>query len=114
MDKSGRRVGDTMPTKEELLEAIRECQEKELTYNTCEKLATFYTLLNYLYPTEDRGYSFLNEKDIFPIYNGSEFKKAIAGKDIEKVVDVLDEHMNVVKILYPKEYKAVIQMIMEG
>lgn len=103
-----------MPTKEELLEAIKECQEKELTYNTCEKLATFYTLLSYLYPTADRGYSYSNEIDIFPIYNGSEFREAITGKDIDKVVNVLDEHMSVIKILFPKEYKAVIETIMEG
>ena len=104
-----------MPTEEELLEAIKECQKKELTYNTCEKLATFYTLLNYLYPDRQEGYSFSYvEKDVFPADNGSEFREAIAGKNIEKVVDVLDEHMEVIKILYPKEYRSVISKILKG
>ena len=104
-----------MPTEQELLEAIKECQQKELTYNTCEKLATFYTLLNYLYSDKQEGYSFSYiETDIFPEFEGSEFKQAIAGKNIEKVVDVLDEHMDVIKILYPKEYRSVISKIMEG
>ena len=98
-----------MPSKEELLDAIKEIQSKEPTYSNCEKLATFYTLLRYLY-SEEEGQS----RDAFPASNGSEFREAIAGKDIGKVVDVLDEHMKVVMALFPKEYKAVIKMLEEG
>lgn len=98
-----------MPSKEELLDAIKEIQSKEPTYSNCEKLATFYTLLRYLY-SEEEGQS----RDAFPASNGSEFREAIAGKDIGKVVDVLDEHMKVVMTLFPKEYKAVIKMLEEG
>lgn len=100
-----------MPSKEEILEAIAECSKKEPTYSNCEKLATFYTLLRYLY-SEESGQSFSNGG--FPIMNGSEFREAITGKDIEKVVDVLDEHMKVVQVLYPKEYRSVINKILEG
>lgn len=104
-----------MPTKEELLEAISECQQKELTYSTCEKLATFYTLLNYLYSDQQEGYSFsYKETNTFPRFEGSKFKQAIAGKDIEKVVDVLDEHMDMIQILFPKEYNKLISILMEG
>lgn len=53
-------------------------------------------------------------RDAFPASSGSEFRQAIAGKDIGKVVDVLDEHMKVVMALFPKEYKAVIKMLEEG
>lgn len=98
-----------MPSKEDLLDAIKEIQNKEPTYANCEKLATFYTLLRYLY-SEEEGQS----RDAFPASNGSEFRQAIAGKDIGKVVDVLDEHMKVVMTLFPKEYKAVIRMLEEG
>ena len=98
-----------MPSKEELLDAIKEIQSKEPTYSNCEKLATFYTLLRYLY-SEEEGQS----RDAFPASSGSEFRQAIAGKDIGKVVDVLDEHVKVVMTLFPKEYKAVIKMLEEG
>jgi hypothetical protein len=98
-----------MPSKEELLDAIKEIQSKEPTFSNCEKLATFYTLLRYLY-SEEEGQS----RDAFPASSGSEFRQAIAGKDIGKVVDVLDEHMKVVQALFPKEYKAVIKMLEEG
>jgi hypothetical protein len=97
-----------MPSKEELLDAIKEIQQKEPSYSNCEKLATFYTLLRYLY-SEEEGQS----RDAFPASNGSEFRQAIAGKDIERVVDVLDEHMEVVMLLFPKEYKEVIRRIRE-
>jgi hypothetical protein len=98
-----------MPSKEELLDAIKEIQSKEPTYANCEKLATFYTLLRYLY-SEEKGQS----RDAFPASSGSEFRQAIAGKNIEKVVDVLDEHMEMVQVLFPKEYKEVIRRIEEG
>ena len=98
-----------MPSKEDLLDAIKEIRDKEPTYANCEKLATFYTLLRYLY-SEEEGQS----RDAFPASNGSEFRQAIAGKDIGKVVDVLDEHMKVVMTLFPKEYKAVIRVLEEG
>lgn len=100
-----------MPSKEEILEAIAECSKKEPTYSNCEKLATFYTLLRYLY-SEENGQSFSNGG--FPVMSGSEFREAITGKNIEKVVDVLDEHMKVVQVLYPKEYRSVINKILEG
>ena len=99
-----------MPSKEELLDAIKEIQNKEPSYSNCEKLATFYTLLRYLYSEEDEAQS----RDAFHVSNGSEFRQAIAGKNIEKVVDVLDEHMEMVQVLFPKEYKEVIRRIEEG
>ena len=99
-----------MPTKEELEEAIKDLSAKEPSYSNCEKLATFYTLLSYLYSEE--GYS--HDAGAFPVTNGSEFREAISGKDLGRVVDILDEHMDVVKMLFPKEYREVIRLIEEG
>lgn len=97
-----------MPTKEELLEAIRECEQRTPSYSNCEKLLTFRSLLKELYPEddvkEDRRQSFA----ISPTLPRSEFMEAIADKDMMKVFDVLDEHMKVVQVLFPKEYNAVL------
>ena len=101
-----------MPTKLEILQAIAELQSKEPTYSTCEKLATFYTLLRFLYSEEDVGIK-SEPIIIFPEMNGSEFKEAISGKQVNKVVDVLNEHMQVAQLLFPKEYNAVITKIGE-
>ena len=102
-----------MPSKEELLDAIAECSQREASYSNCEKLATFYTLLSYLYSQEDGHSHSISTVNYFPVMNGSEFREAITGKNIDKVVDVLDEHMNVIKLLFPKEYMAVIKKIDE-
>jgi len=100
-----------MPTKEELLEAIRECEQRTPSYSNCEKLLTFRSLLKDLYPEEevieDRRQSFA----ISPTSSRSEFMEAIADKDMMKVLDVLDEHMKVVQALFPKEYQAVLSKI---
>lgn len=100
-----------MPTKEELLEAIRECEQRTPSYSNCEKLLTFRSLLKDLYPEEevieDRRQSFA----IYPTSSRSEFMEAIADKDMMKVLDVLDEHMKVVQVLFPKEYQAVISKV---
>lgn len=103
-----------MPTKEELLEAIRECEQRTPSYSNCEKLLTFRSLLKDLYPdpdpenkiVEDRRQSFA----VSPT-NKSEFMEAIADKDMMKVLDVLDEHMKVAQVLFPKEYQAVLSKI---
>lgn len=100
-----------MPTKEELLEAIRECEQRTPSYSNCEKLLTFRSLLKDLYPdpeveVEDRRQSFA----VSPT-SKSEFMEAIADKDMMKVLDVLDEHMKVAQVLFPKEYQAVLGKI---
>lgn len=102
-----------MPTKEELLDAIRDLQSKTPTYATCEKLATFYTLLSSLYSDNTQGYSYSSAVSVFDDGSGSEFREAISGKNVDKVIDVLDEHMDVIKLLFPKEYMAVIRKIDE-
>lgn len=100
-----------MPTKLELLQAIADLQSREPTYNTCEKLATFYTLLSVLYSDDQENVRSVT-MNIFPDTVG-EFGEVISGKQIDKVIDVLNEHFEVVKVLFPKEYDAVISRISE-
>lgn len=45
-------------------------------------------------------------------YDG-ELGKAISGKNMSKVIAILSEHMQAIKILYPKEYQAVLDRIAE-
>lgn len=98
-----------IPTEQELLEAIAEVSEKVPNYDTCEKLSTFYSLLNFLY-RQDSGYSY-EVKEIVPSTEGSEFRVAVAGIPISEMINILDEHMSVIRVLFPKEYKAVIKKL---
>lgn len=41
----------------------------------------------------------------------SEFIKVFEGADYIKAMEVLNEHMECVKVLYPKEYKKIISVL---
>ena len=94
-----------MPTKEELLKAIEDVAKQPDTYAKCQKLATFYILLNSLYPEEDFKNEFSTQFQSTNIDVGeSEFLQKIKGHDIIKVISVLDELMEALKALNPRLY----------
>ena len=94
-----------MPTKEELLKAIEDVAKQPDTYAKCQKLATFYILLNSLYPEEDFKNEFSTQFQSTNIDVGeSEFLQKIKGHDINKVLSVLDELMEALKALNPQLY----------
>lgn len=101
-----------MPTKEELLKAIDEVSRLPDTYSKCQKLATFYILLNSLYPEED----FKNDintqfQSTIPEFGSSEFLQKIKGHDMGSVFSILDELMDAVKVFNPKLYNNTIQKL---
>lgn len=108
-----------MITEKDLREAIAECQgARNPNASTCIKLAAFYTILNNLYPEQkeepvDVGYSMMPSYDEYvpQIQTDSEFINVCIDKDIVAVLEVLDEHMEVIKLLYPKEYQSLITKI---
>ena len=94
-----------MPTKEELLKAIDEVSRLPDTYSKCQKLASFYILLNSLYPEED----FKNDintqfQSTIPNLGESEFLKKIKGRELNYVFSVFDELMEALKALNPGLY----------
>ena len=110
-----------MITEKDLRAAIAECQgARNPNASTCIKLAAFYTILNNLYPEQkeeaaDAGYSTMpSYNDYLPqIQTGSEFMDICSQKEITAVLEVLDEHMEAIKLLYPKEYDSIIERIKE-
>lgn len=94
-----------MPTKEELLKAIDDVSRLPDTYSKCQKLATFYILLNLLYPEEENKNNISTQfQSIIPDFGESEFLKKIKGQDISKVISVFDELMEALKALNPSLY----------
>lgn len=108
-----------MITEKDLRAAIAECQgARNPNANTCIKLAAYYTILNTLYPELKQdpvevGYSMAPSYDDFVPYTQteSEFISVCMGKDILSVLEVLNEHMEAIKLLYPKEYDSIIEKI---
>ena len=94
-----------MPTKEELLKAIDDVSRLPDTYSKCQKLATFYILLNSLYPDEDFKNDISTQFHSTNIeFGNSEFLKKIKGREINYVFSVFDELMEALKALNPRLY----------
>lgn len=77
----------------------------ETTYSLCERLSWLYTVRDHLLPsTEDKATQELR---------GSEFLEAASGVPYPALMKVLDEHMQAIRVVYPKEYEGVMTRIME-
>lgn len=98
-----------MISKRDLLDAIAECERSPQNYRDCQKLATFYTLYDHLYPsgqTVDRV-----EETTVGLCGDSEFLKAIEGADAKKAWTTIDELMSTIKAMQPNLYQGVLAKI---
>lgn len=82
---------------------IEKLENQKTDYNTCSKLAVLYSI-------RDHSRKSLHSYS----YGQSEFLQACANAEIDKVLYILDEHMDTIKILYPKEYNTIIRMIKDS
>jgi len=79
------------------------------SYSDCEKLSVLYNIKNNL--AQDRPSSKAMSYSSAPA--ASEFLAVAQALDAETLLSVLDEHMDVVRVVFPKEYNAVIQKLKE-
>ena len=91
------------------LETIeREIQELEArgdtTYAVCERLAWLYVCRDHLRPT-------IAESRVTQQLGGSEFLEACSGVPYPSLMRVLDEHMSAIRVVYGREYDAVMERI---
>ena len=94
---------------------IDELESGETTWNNVQRLAMLYSVYEHLSPTEE-GTPILAHKivAVMPECGIGEFEEACTGKEIIPLIEILSEHMEVAKALYPKEYQAVIERIKES
>ena len=104
----------------DLDEAIAECQGKRNPdATTCMKLAAFYTIKHFMYPTAQKplpvapsySYAPAPSGDTVIIDSDSEFARAIDGKAQKDVWPVLDELMQTLAVVQPKVYTAVMKKL---
>lgn len=108
-----------MITKQDLEEAIAECQgQRNPTANTCLKLAAFYTIRKELFGEEKEVerpmYSYSSSPEpsgIIERYGDSEFFEAAEGKSLDGVMRVMDELMDSMKVLQPRIYDSVMRKV---
>lgn len=106
-----------MLTERDLLETIEECRMvRRPTASTCQLMASCYTILDHLFPESSRS------ADIAPVQlysmapepvetGGSEFVQAARAAGMTRLLDVMDEHMDCIRALYPKEYETIIRRL---
>lgn len=90
---------------EEVERTILELEKRDTTYATCERLAWLYIVHDHL------TQRIVKEKARATEMEGSPFLAACSGADIAEILRVMDEHMEAVRVIYPKEYEAVIRKI---
>ena len=90
---------------EEVERTILDLEKRDTTYATCERLAWLYIVHDHL------TQRIVQEKSRAAEMEGSPFLAACSGAEITEILRVVNEHMEAVRVIYPKEYEAVIRKI---
>ena len=78
--------------------------EFDTSFRACERLAWLYVVRDHL--AAKRMADGVTEE-----MQGSEFLRACSGLKYSSLMRVLDEHMNVLSVVQPKEYQALLEKI---
>ena len=110
----------------EIRETIEEIRRNGTTVGQAEKLALLYIAADHMEREEaereenatmERGYSRDAAPERVPdrimVDATSDFLRACNGAKIEDVLKVMDEHMQAISVLYPKEYNKILRSIKE-
>ncbi len=113
----------------ELNETIDDIKRKGGTVNDAIKLAMLYIAKEHMQREEDarkptetaQNYSYAAsepyQKEIptrTKKRRTSPFLTACEGVEIDDILDILDEHMEAINVLYPKEYEAILRKLDEN
>ena len=105
-----------MITKQDLLEAIAECQgTRNPTATTAIRLAAFFTILDHMEEPKEpvqNSYSYAAPVEGIIDYKGeSEFAKAVDGKPQKEVMRVFEELMDTIQELNERLYYGVLKKL---
>lgn len=89
---------------------ISELEARQASYKLCERLSWLYIVRDHLYA---KNYPPEGKAAIKSSLSGSEFLDAANGKPYEDVMQVINEHLETIKLLYPKTFDGVVQRIRE-
>lgn len=89
---------------------ISELEARQPSYKACERLSWLYIVRDHLY---EKMYPLEGKTALKSALSGSEFLDAANGKPYEDVLRVVDEHLETIRLLYPKTYSALVDKIRE-
>lgn len=92
---------------EEIEAEIKMLEAGKMNYSTLEKLSVLYSV---------RSQQDQKETDPMPRYSAaaepkSEFERIARNADPEVLISVMDEHMETLKAIYPREYDSIIRKL---
>lgn len=88
----------------EIAEEIEKLERDGTSYQNCVKLAVLYSIIDHK-PDKSQSYGFSYSS------SASRFLNACNGKRAEDILQIMDEHMEAIEALYPKEYNLIIERI---
>lgn len=94
----------------EIEKEILSLEQSDTNWQNIQKLSWLYTVRDHM--ARNNIAEIQDAKKMMPKYSG-EFGEVVSGVDIDGLMNILSEHMSVVKILHPKEYQAVLNRISE-
>lgn len=102
----------------EIRETIDDIRRHGTTIGQAEQLALLYIAADYMereegVQDEATQYSRTAAPERVSVEPKSDFLAACDGLDVQDVLDVLDEHMEAIRVLYPKEFAAVVRRLEE-
>lgn len=100
-----------MITIRELDGAIKECENAPTSYQNCEKLATFYTILEHMQTERQVEEHSYDAPHGIGEFGDSDFLKAVQGRDEADTWRILDELMDTVLITNPRLYQGVMRQL---
>ena len=87
---------------------ISELEARQPSYKLCERLSWLYIVRDHL---QEKFYPPKGNAALKTALSGSEFLDAANGKPYEKVMGIVDEHMETIRALYPKTYDSIVERI---
>ena len=96
----------------DLERTIEELEKNPSTYQDCEKLATFYILLDHLYG-ETPQVTVPKTQDKVGQYGESDFLAGVSGMDAGRAWLLMGELMEAVRVTNPRLYDSVMRKIAE-
>lgn len=95
---------------------IASLEEKKTSYDVIERLAWLYIVKDHLCDNSTvQPVAVAKTASIEPTQpisaTASDFVRVASEKDSVKLIKVLDEHMEVIKFMHPKEYMALMEKI---
>lgn len=94
----------------EITNEIAKLEQGETNWSNIERLSWLYAVHDHLAGGHTEPVR--SVQGSMPEYAG-EFGQACSCKNIDGIMNVLAEHMAVIKVLHPKEYQAVLDRISE-